>query len=210
MGAAQLQQLLRRQAPPGVVVRSHTGDAGAQAAVDADEGEAFHRFQLIIGQGNDAVRLVLADHTYALPLRVGLGGGDIEEHSVIPLEQRRADVLGQEGEKGVIHAGQNQGCRGGGPGPEAPGVLVHLVAQLLGGGLHLDPVALAHGDPVEYLGHGAQGHSGLLGHVLHSRHSFFHRSLPRFGVKHFIFCAKNGRGVFVEPIIADKAMKCKE
>ena len=66
----------------------------------------------------------------------------------------------REAKKGCHRVGQTRAA-----------VLVLLVlrpvAQLVGGVQDADAVFLPHGDVVEHLGYGAQGHPGLGGHVLH-------------------------------------------
>ena len=92
---------------------------------------------------------------------------------IVLLTERGADALSQRGEKGVGNIGQDQGHRVGPVGFQAPGVAVYLVAQPLGRLLYPAAVILAHGEVVKYLGHGAQSHTGLPGHVLHRGGVFF-------------------------------------
>ena len=86
---------------------------------------------------------------------------------MVPLGQGGAEMLGQGGKKGVVHTGKDDGDGVGLAGPQAAGVLVDLVSQLFRRRLHPEPVAVPHGDAVEYLGDSAQGHTGLLGNILH-------------------------------------------
>ncbi len=174
MRASQLQKLLRRQAASAVVIRRHTGDVRPEAAVDAHKGQSFVHHQGIIGQPDDAVRLVLPDHVDAVLLDLRIGGGDIQQHPVVPPGQGLADVMGQSGKKGVVYPRQDYRHRIGFVCFQPTCILVDLISQLSGGFLHLYSVAFPHGDAVEYLGHGPQGHTGLLRHILHRRHSVFH------------------------------------
>ena len=70
-------------------------------------------------------------------------------------------------EEGMPQGGHDQRHAVGFVGFQAPGVVVHLIAQLFGGGIHLSAVLLAHGDTVDDFGHGAKRNRRLAGYILH-------------------------------------------
>ena len=166
--AAQLDQLGRGQLPAAEVVGGDAGHPGFEVPVDADKGQVGVDVEVgVVGQGDDAVHLVLAHQVDAALLGLAVVARDGDDGAVAPLHQAADDGVGQGGEEGMPQGGPDQGGGVGLVGLEAAGVTVHPVAQLVGGVQDADAVFLPHGDVVEHLGYGAQGHPGLGGHVLH-------------------------------------------
>ena len=204
-GTAQLQQFFRGKLSAAEVVRGHAGDVPAEMAVDAHIGQVGVYLQLrVVRQADDAVHLVLLDHLDAPLLRLGVEGGQGQDGFVPPGRQLLADGLGQRGEERRGDVGQDQGGGTGLVGFQPPGVAVHLVAQLPGGFLHPPAVVLAHGDAVEHLGHRAQRHPRLPGHILHgggvffSLHGFTSRFVKCFTVNFIIFMKRYFAIVFLK------------
>ncbi len=136
--AAQFQQLLRGQLPPAEVVGGHTGDFSPEMPVDADKGELRVHFQIgVVGQGDDAIHLVLPHQIDALLFGGVVVIGDGDDGAVTPLHQGADDGVGQTGKKGMAQVGPDQGHRVGLVGLETTGVVVDLIAQLAGGLINL-------------------------------------------------------------------------
>ena len=77
--------------------------------------------------------------------------------------------MSDQAEIGMCDGGQDDGDGIGAVAFQAARIGVQVVVQFLDGLLHLFAVFLAHRDAVDDLGHGAEGHACLLGHILHSR-----------------------------------------
>ena len=131
-------------------------------------GNAGRDFQVRgIGQGDDAVGLVVAHHTDELLLAVIVILGKAEHHLVAAAFERHVDVVGQQGEKRGDGVGNNQGDKTAAAAFQRLGAGIDPVIQLFDGGFHPQPVTFAHRPAVDDPGHGAKGHAGFAGHIAH-------------------------------------------
>ena len=166
--AAQLQQLFCREMAAVIIVGGNARDSRSETAVDRHNGERPVHLQLrAVGQGDDAVGLVLPHHDKALAFRLGVVVGDHQDAAVTPPGQTGCDLVRQNREKRVAQRRKDQSDTVCAVGPEPAGITVHPVAQPACRVLDALPVVLAHGDPVENLGYRSERNAGLPRHILH-------------------------------------------
>ena len=158
---------LRRQLAACVIVRGDAGHVVAEVPVDGDDGDALVHLQIrSVGQGDDAVGLVLLHQIEAFLLRLGVEVRDHQQTAVAPAHETAGDFVREDRIKWVTQGGHEQGDAVGFAGLETAGVGVHLVAQLLDSLLHPQAIDVAHGFAVDDLGHGAERDACFPCHVL--------------------------------------------
>ena len=137
--------------------------------VDADKGDGRVHFQVgVVGQGDDAVHLVLPDHVQAALFGLPVVIRDGDDGPVLPPHQNADHGVGQVRKEGVAQRRPDERDGAGLVGLEAAGITVDAVAQLAGGVQHLPAGFGPDGQVVEHLRYGAEGDPGFGGHIFHS------------------------------------------
>ena len=137
-------------------------------AVDRDDREIVARLEIgAVGQGDDAVGLVLAHHVEALLLGLGVEVRDHEQAAVAPAHETGRELVRQVREKGMAQRRHDERDAVGLVRLETAGIGVHMVAEGPDRRLHAAAVALADGDAVDDLGDRPDRDAGLAGDILH-------------------------------------------
>ena len=168
--AAVFHQLLGRQAPAVVVIRGHAGGAATEIAVDGHRPHIRGNLQVgVVGQGNDAIHLVLRHHLHHFLLLGVVVFRIAQQHPIAAVHQRPVDVVCHHTKERVEQIGQDDRHGVGAVVLQPLGVGVDVVVQRLDGLFYLFTVLVTHWDAVDDLGYSAQRDPCLLGHILHSR-----------------------------------------
>ena len=201
--AAVFRQLLGRQTAAVVVVGCHTGGAAAEVAVDGHRPHLRRNFQVgVVGQGNDAVHLVLLRHLHHFLLFGVVVVGVAQQHPVALLYQCPVDVVCHHAEKRVQQIGQNDRHGVGAVVLQPLGVGVDVIVQHLDGLLYLFAVFVTHRDAIDDLGYSAQRDPCLSGHVLHSRCGIlFCHAVHSFSCETFLYQADISKGILLHSLL---------
>ena len=113
--------------------------------IDGHNGNGLVHLQIgTVGQGNDAVDLVLLGQLEAVFSCHGIIVGGHQQAAVAVAEQAAGEFVGKGGKKGMPQGGHYQRHTVGFVGFQPPGVVIYLVALLFGGSFHLLAVLLAY------------------------------------------------------------------
>ena len=200
--AAVFHQLLGRQAPAVVVIGGHAGGAATEIAVDGHRPHIRGDLQVgVVGQGNDAVHLVLRRHLYHFLLLGVVVFRIAQQHPVAAVDQRPVDVVCHHTKERVQQVGQDDRHSVSAVVLQPLGVGVDVVIQCFDRLFYLFTVLVTHRDAVDDLGYSAQRDPCLLGHILHSRggvlfchavHSFVHET--------FLYQADISKGILLHSL----------
>ena len=136
--AAVFHQLLGRQAPAVVVIRGHAGGAATEIAVDGHRPHIRGDLQVgVVGQGNDAIHLVLRHHLHHFPLLGVVVFRIAQQHPIAAVHQRPVDVVCHHTKERVEQIGQNDRHGVGAVVLQPLGVGVDVVVQRLDGLFYL-------------------------------------------------------------------------
>ena len=148
----QLHEFCGRELAAPVVVGSDARHPISVKAVDADKRNVLIHLDIrVVGQRYDAFHLVLLSQADAFVFHFHIAFRRREKRPEPLCHQNLADIIRQEPEERVPHAGKDQCDDARMVGFEAFGIAVDLIAQLFGGFFHPDAVFLTDRDVVHHL-----------------------------------------------------------
>ena len=175
--AAQCNELFCGHLASAKVVRGDTGDLTAKLAVDAHNRDIGIRMDIRpIGQGNDAVDLVLFHKGKALFLGLRIKVRNHHMRQVTPVHQTGGQLVNQHSKERMPHGGHQESDAFGPVGFQASGIVVHPIIESRGGLFDPFPIILADGKPIENTGNRTQRDARLTGNIFHGwLRTVFHR-----------------------------------
>ena len=110
ISASKLHELFRCQHATLIIVGGHTGNIGGKMTVDGDHGNGIVHLQIgAVGQGDDAVDLILLGQRKAVLFRHGVVVGGHEQAAITVAQQTAGQLVGQHGKEGMPQGWHHQG-----------------------------------------------------------------------------------------------------